>query len=139
MLKDQLALGRPDNVQIVFARKVTRRTPGRFRTRVMNDGVEPQLQAHYKHSKVKQYLKEGRALRTETTINDPNDFGVGRTLNAENWLALTRIGHEVNERRSPLSSRRATARPTRQRLSVSCRRPSRTAYPHPACESASPA
>ena len=67
MLKDQLALGRPDNVQIVFDRKITSRTPGRFRTRVINDGVEPQLQAHYKHSKVKQYLKEGRALRTETT------------------------------------------------------------------------
>lgn len=65
---------------------------------MINDGVEPQLQAHYKHSKVKQYLKEGRALRTETTINDPNDFGVGRTLNATNWLALTRIGHEINER-----------------------------------------
>ena len=98
LLSDQLALGRPDHVQIVFARKITSRTPGRFRTRIINDGVEPQLQAHYKHSKVKQYLKEGRALRTETTINDPNDFGVGRTLNAENWLALTRIGHQTNER-----------------------------------------
>ena len=98
LLSDQLALGRPDHVQIVFGRKITSRTPGRFRTRIINDGVEPQLQAHYKHSKVKQYLKEGRALRTETTINDPNDFGVGRTLNAENWLALTRIGHQTNER-----------------------------------------
>jgi hypothetical protein len=97
-LKDQLALGRPDNVQIVFHRKITSRTPGRFRTRIINHGVEPQLQAHYKHSKVKQYFKEGRALRTETTINDPNDFGVGRTLDATNWLALTRIGRETNER-----------------------------------------
>jgi hypothetical protein len=41
-LKDQLAVGRPDHVQIVFGRKITRRTPGRFRTRVINDGVEPQ-------------------------------------------------------------------------------------------------
>jgi hypothetical protein len=97
-LRDQLALGRPDNVQIVFARKITSRTPGRFRTRIIDDGVEPQIQAYYKHSKVKQYLKEGRALRTETTINDPGDFGIGRTLNPTNWLALTRIGHEVNER-----------------------------------------
>ena len=32
-LKDQLALGRPDNVQIVFGRKIISRTPGRFRTR----------------------------------------------------------------------------------------------------------
>jgi hypothetical protein len=98
MLKDQLALGRPDHVQVVFGRKITSRTPGRFRTRVIGHGVEPQIQAHYKHSKVKQYLKEGRALRTETTINDPEDFGVGRSLNATNWLALTRIGQQVNER-----------------------------------------
>jgi hypothetical protein len=49
-LKDQLALGRPDNVQIVFGRKITSRTPGRFRTQIINDGVEPQIQAHYKHS-----------------------------------------------------------------------------------------
>jgi hypothetical protein len=98
ILKDQLTLGRPDKVQIVFARKITARTPGRFRTRIVSAGVHPQLHAHYKHSKVKQYFKHGRALRTETIINDPSDFGVGRSLNATNWLALTRIGHETNER-----------------------------------------
>jgi hypothetical protein len=98
MLKDQLTLGRPGSVQIVLARKITARTPGRFRTRIVSPGVHPQLHAYYKHSKVKQYFKHGRALRTETIINDPNDFGVGRTLNATDWLALTRIGHENNER-----------------------------------------
>jgi hypothetical protein len=98
MLTDQLTLGRPDSVQIVFGRKITAATPGRFRTRIVTRGVHPQLHAHYKHSKVKQYFKHGRALRTETIINDPNDFGVGRTLNATNWLALTRIGHQTNER-----------------------------------------
>jgi hypothetical protein len=98
MLTDQLALGRPDTVQIVFGRKITATTPGRFRTRIVTRGVHPQLHAYYKHSKVKQYFKHGRALRTETIINDPNDFGAGRTLNATNWLALTRIGHETNER-----------------------------------------
>jgi hypothetical protein len=65
---------------------------------VIGDGVQPQIQAHYKHSKVKQYFKEGRALRTETTINDPNDFGIGRTLNAANWQALTQTGRDINER-----------------------------------------
>ena len=43
---------------------------------MITKGVEPVIQAHYKHSKVKQYFKEGRALRTETTVNDPYDFGV---------------------------------------------------------------
>jgi hypothetical protein len=98
LLRDQLALGRPDQVTIVFGRKLTRATPGRFRTRVICRGVEPQLQAHYKHSKVKQYFKENRALRTETTINDPYDFGVGRLLTAANWQALTTLGHQTNER-----------------------------------------
>ena len=98
LITDQLTLGRPDQVQITFARKITARTPGRFRTRVVQRGVQPQIQAHYKHSKVKQYLKEGRALRTETTVNDPYDFGVGRLLTAENWKALTTLGHDINER-----------------------------------------
>jgi hypothetical protein len=52
VLKDQLTLGRPDNVQIVFGRKVTAATPGRFRTRIVTNAVHPQLHAYYKHSKV---------------------------------------------------------------------------------------
>ena len=35
-----------------------------------NGGVAPSLHVDYKHSRIKQYHKEGRALRTETTIND---------------------------------------------------------------------
>ncbi|MCA1700874.1 MAG: hypothetical protein LC790_19005, partial [Actinobacteria bacterium] len=97
-IRDQLDLGRPDNVQIVFARKITNRTPGRFQTKVIHRGVQPVIQAHYKHSKVKQYLKDGRALRTETTVNDPYDFNIKRTLTAETWQQLTAIGEQVNER-----------------------------------------
>jgi hypothetical protein len=98
LLRDQLTLGRPDQVSVVFGRKLSRRTPGRFHTKILQRGVEPQIQAHYKHSKVKQYFKEGRALRTETTINDPLDFGVGRLLTPENFTALRQIGDGVNAR-----------------------------------------
>ncbi len=97
-IRDQLDLGRPDKIQIVFARKVTRTTPGRFQTRVITRGVQPVIQAHYKHSKVKQYYKDGRALRTETTVNDPYDFGVNRTLSADTWQALLALGHDTNAR-----------------------------------------
>jgi hypothetical protein len=97
-IADQLDLGRPDKVQIVFGRKVTRTTPGRFQTRVITCGVQPVIQAHYKHSKVKQYFKDGRALRTETTVNDPYDFGVRRTLSPDTWKALLTLGHDVNTR-----------------------------------------
>ncbi len=97
-LPDQLTLGRPDQVAVVFGRRVSRQTPGRFHTKIINRGVEAAIQVHYRASKVKQYFKEGRALRTETTVNDTHDFGIGRRLTPENWDALIRIGHEVNQR-----------------------------------------
>ena len=71
-------------------------TPGRFRTRVITDGVTPSLHADYKHATIKQYHKEGRALRTETTINDTHDFGIGKRLT--NLPALREIGFSANRR-----------------------------------------
>jgi hypothetical protein len=97
-LPDQLTLGRPDQAAVIFGRRVSRRTPGRFHTKVFHRGTEAAIQIHYRASKVKQYFKEGRALRTETTINDTRDFGVGRLLTDANWDALLDIGHQVNQR-----------------------------------------
>jgi hypothetical protein len=97
-IRDQLTLGRPDHVAVVFGRRINSKTPGRFWTRVINRGVECGIQVHYRASKVKQYFKEGRALRTETTINDSYDFGVGRLVTEANWRALVQVGHEINER-----------------------------------------
>src|SRR5205823_14387508 len=80
VIRENLDLGRPDQVQLIFQRRVTKRTPGRFRTRVLTEGVTPSLHIDYKHSRIKQYHKEGRALRTETTINYTRDFGIGKRL-----------------------------------------------------------
>jgi hypothetical protein len=80
----------------VFDRKVIRRTPGRFRTRVITDGVVPSLHVDYKKSRIKQYHKEGQALRTETTINDTRDFAIGRRI--ENLQELRKIGFAANRR-----------------------------------------
>jgi hypothetical protein len=96
VIRENLDLGRPDHVQLLFERRVTRRTPGRFSTRVLTHGVIPSLHVHYKHSRIKQYFKEGRALRTETTINDSYDFDVGRLLS--NLSALRKIGFAANRR-----------------------------------------
>ena len=63
-------MGRPDYVQLIFNRRVTQRTPSRYRTRVITDGVTLSLHVDYKHSRIEQYYKEGHALRTETVIND---------------------------------------------------------------------
>jgi hypothetical protein len=96
VIRENLDLGRPDQVQLIFQRKLTRRTPGRFRTRVITDGVIPSLYVDYKKTRIKQYHKEGRALRTETTINDTYDFNIGRTL--KNLPALKAIGFATNRR-----------------------------------------
>ena len=98
VIRDNLDLGRPDQVGLVFERRVCPRpaTPGRFRTRVITDGVIPSLHVDYKHTKVKQYHKEGRALRTETTINDTRDFDIGKRL--VNLPALREIGFRANRR-----------------------------------------
>jgi len=97
-IRDQFTLGRPDQVAVVFGRRISSQTPGLFSTRVFNRGTQAAIQVHYRASKVKQYFKEGRALRTETTINDTYDFGIGRLLTQANWQALLAIGHHVNER-----------------------------------------
>jgi hypothetical protein len=96
VIRENLDLGRPDQMQLIFDRRVTRRTPGRFRTRVLTEGVVPSLHVQYKKSKVKQYHKEGQALRTETTINDTYDFEIGRAL--RNLPALREIGFAANRR-----------------------------------------
>lgn len=96
VIRENLDMGRPDQVQLIFNRRVTKRTPGRFRTRVLTEGVTPSLHVDYKRSKIKQYHKEGRALRTETTINDPRDFGIGKRL--QNLSALRKVGFEANRR-----------------------------------------
>ena len=96
IIREHLDLGRPDQVQLLFDRRVTRRTPGRWRTRVITAGVPPSLHVDYKHSRLKQYHKEGQALRTETTINDPADFGLGKGL--RHLPALRARGFAANRR-----------------------------------------
>jgi hypothetical protein len=96
VIRENIDLGRPDNVTLIFGRKVTKRTPGSFRTRVITEGVTPSLHIDYKRSKIKQYHKEGRALRTETTINNTYDFGIGKRL--KNLPELREIGFTANRR-----------------------------------------
>ncbi len=56
----------------------------------------PALYVDYKSSRIKQYHKEGRALRTETTINNTRDFAIGKRL--QNLPALRQVGFSANRR-----------------------------------------
>ena len=96
VIRDHLDLGRPDQIALIFQRRITRRTPGKFRTRVLNPGVDPTLCCYYRSSRIKQYFKEGRALRTETVICDTKDFGIRRRVCAANWYALRGVGQSAN-------------------------------------------
>jgi hypothetical protein len=55
VIRDNLDAGRPDQVALIFNRRVRRDTPGTFRTRVITEGVTPSLHIDYKHSTIKQY------------------------------------------------------------------------------------
>jgi hypothetical protein len=100
VLHDNLDIGRPDHVGLIFHRRILNgrknKTPGRFRTRVITEGVIPSLHVDYKNTKIKQYYKQGRALRTETTINDPRDFGVTKRLTS--LPDLRQLGFSANRR-----------------------------------------
>lgn len=96
VIRENIDLGRPDRMQLLFERKITKATPGRSRTRIIQDGVQPSLHVEYKKSHVKQYFKENRALRTETTINDPLDFIPAKGL--RNLPHLQTIARNVNRR-----------------------------------------
>jgi len=101
VIKENIDLGRPEAVQLIFGRKQQRATvaQGRNRTRILTEGVIPSLHVYYKNTHLKQYHKVvGRraGLRTETTINNTYDFGVGRRLH--NLSALREIGFRANRR-----------------------------------------
>ena len=100
VIRDNLDLGRPDRISLIFGRSIYRgrknHTPGTFATRVVTDGVTPSLHVLYKHAQIKQYHKLGKALRTETTINQTTDFGLGKRLT--NLPALRQIGYTANRR-----------------------------------------
>jgi hypothetical protein len=100
VIRDNLGIGRPDKVGLIFGRRIRngrkQQTPGQFRTRVITGNVTPTVRIQYKNAKIKQYHKEGRALRTETVINNPGDFGIGKGL--ANLPALRQAGFTASRR-----------------------------------------
>ncbi len=105
---DNLDLGRPDQIEIIFGRRISRpRRSGRRRRRTpvprqvfktaidrANQGVT--VNVFYKHSRAKQYLKDGRAMRIETVVNDTTDLGVLRRL--EHFDELSAKARAINTR-----------------------------------------
>jgi hypothetical protein len=81
LVADNLDIGRPHNVEIIFACKIRRDTRGVFRTAIdRRDNGGVLVNVFYKHSRIKQYLKDGKAMRIETVVNAPRDLGFNARL-----------------------------------------------------------
>ena len=78
LVQDNIGIGRPEEISLVFARPLRRPTHHPYRTRIFSTGTEVRIEFRYKHSRVKQYLKSGHALRVETVINKPSDLDLPR-------------------------------------------------------------
>jgi len=96
VMRDNLDRGRPDRLPLISDRRVTKATPGPFRTRVMQHGVHPSLHIQYKNFDLKPYFKEGRGLRTQGTFRNPKDFEVNQGL--ANLPYLQHLGRHINRR-----------------------------------------
>jgi hypothetical protein len=105
LVADNLDLGRPDQVEIIFGRRSrprrrTRRradtTPEVFKTVIDTRTQGVTVNAFYKHCRIKQYLKDGRAMRVETVVNNTTDLGVLRRL--EHFDELSAKARDVNRR-----------------------------------------
>jgi len=83
-----------DRADLSFHRRV--RTPGTFGTRVISRGVDPKLCGYYQSSRVQPYFQQGRALRTETVVCNPDDFAIGRRVCAQNGNALGAVGESAH-------------------------------------------
>jgi hypothetical protein len=97
LVADNVDIGRPHEVRAVFGLSHRGRTSAMgFETRIFGPGTEVKMDFRYKNSRVKQYLKDRRALRIETVINKPADIGVLARL--EHLPELVDKARAVNRR-----------------------------------------
>ena len=130
LVVDNLDIGRPDTVELIFAGHPRRwgrppKVEPTYKTRIVTrDTVGVTVNADYKHSRIKQYLKDGRALRIETVINYPDDLllqpppGAPRRAAGQRLVPSTPAcsilnvsGRVVSLRAQPLSGSRSPPSP----------------------------
>jgi hypothetical protein len=127
LVADNLDLGRPEHVEILFKRSARGRKPedpagGAFKTAIdrSNNGVT--INAFWRHSRVKQYLKDGRALRVETVVNSPTSGSPvacttcpscrpGRVRSTPGCCTLRRSARDVSSIVQPLRGYRSPPSP----------------------------
>ena len=89
-------MGRPDEISLIFDRRICPDTESGFMTKVVTRGVDTTVNFFYRHSRIKEYLKDGRALRIETVVNSTRDLGVAARL--PNLPELITKARDANDR-----------------------------------------
>src|SRR5664280_1768850 len=84
LVTDNLDVGRPDQIELIFGRRVLPSTTGVFATRVVTRGVDVTVNAFYRHSRVKQYFKRG-----ERSGSRPSSTTPGTWAAAGGWSTST--------------------------------------------------
>jgi hypothetical protein len=137
-MRDNLDSDRPDHVPLGVERLNPKRTPGRFRTRVVTEGVTPSLHIDSKGCRIKQDHQEARVLRTETMSHNTVDIKIGKRR--PKLPALREVGCPANRRLwdvQPLSHDGALSavvfRPVPEPLAVPGQRAARGARRTRAC------
>jgi hypothetical protein len=102
LLCENMDLGRPENVELLFRRGQRLGRPthppagGGFKTKIDRYCNLVTLNVFYRNSRLKQYLKDGVALRIETVVNDPRDLRCNRRL--QNLPELQDKARAINAR-----------------------------------------
>ena len=100
LVADNLDIGRPDSVELIFAGPPRGGRPRKLdcvpKTKIVTRGTDVTVNAFYKNSRIKQYLKHGRALRIETVVNSPDDLRCHRRL--DHLDELQSKARDVNRR-----------------------------------------
>ncbi len=97
LIRDNLDIGRPDKVNIVFGRAIRQRgkfrTPWTFRTQVITTGACPYLYLYYKKTHVKQYLR-----RTGAPHRDHHQPAPRPRHRLARLAAMAKAGYTANRR-----------------------------------------
>ena len=97
LLDANRTIGQPDQLALIFGRRITRRHAGKLQTSILDLNLgNPLIRSHYGHGFIKQYARDRRLLRTEAATNDVRDYGHGKALENLGGLRETLQGITQN-------------------------------------------
>jgi hypothetical protein len=81
LLDANRTIGRPDNLSIIFGRRITSHHRGKLETTIQDMHIQnPLIRSYYAHGGLKQYVRDHLDLRTESYTNDVHDYGLNKGI-----------------------------------------------------------